>query len=145
MIIGYTAGVYDMFHIGHLNLFKNAKKYCDYLIVGVNSDELTYRYKNKHPVIPLEDRMSIVGSVRYVDRVVRADDIIRVDERGLLSVNSSIKFNHIIIGDDHRGDTRWQEVDEYLRKRGSSVIFLPYTTHISSTRLTGRYEQKVRD
>ena len=73
-VIGYTAGVYDMFHIGHLNLLKNAKKHCDYLIVGVNSDEATFSYKNKFPVIPWEERAEIVEAIKYVDEIVKVDN-----------------------------------------------------------------------
>lgn len=142
-IIGYTAGVYDMFHVGHLNLLKNAKKYCDYLVVGVNSDELTYKYKNKYPVIPLRERMEIVEAIKYVDEVVDADDVVRLDESGRVLAYERFRPDCIIIGDDHINDKRWQAVDEYLRKQGSKVIFLPYTEHISSTKLTGKHGQKI--
>ena len=141
--IGYTAGVYDMFHIGHLNLLKNAKKHCDYLIVGVNSDEVTYGYKNKYPVIPFEERIEILKAIKCVDKVVRADDVVRVDERGTVSVYEKFRPDYIIIGDDHVDSERWQDVDKYLRTRGSMVIFLPYTGHVSSTKLTGKYGQKI--
>lgn len=134
-VIGYTAGVYDMFHIGHLNILRRAKENCDYLIVGVNSDELTYKYKNKHPIIPLEERMEIIKSIRYVDRVVRADDVVRVDENSRVMVYDEFQPDCIVIGDDHAGDPRWQEVDKYLRMYNSRVIFLPYTGHTSSTKL----------
>ena len=68
--IGYTQGTFDMFHIGHLNLIRNAKKHCDYLIVGVNADDLVESYKNKRPIVPLEERAEIVRAIRYVDEVI---------------------------------------------------------------------------
>lgn len=144
-IVGYTAGVYDMFHVGHLNLLRRAKDYCDYLIVGVNSDDLTFSYKNKHPVIPQDDRIEIIKSIKYVDEVFLAEDVVRVDEGGLLDVYERFKPDLIIIGDDHESDPRWQEVGKYLRSKGSMVKYLPYTNHVSSTKLTGRNEHRIED
>ena len=143
--IGYTAGVYDMFHVGHLNLLKQAKKHCDYLIVGVNSDELTYKYKGKYPVIPLLERMEIVKAIKYVDEVVCAEDVVRVAEDGSMYVYEEFNPKCIVIGDDHRGDPRWKSVDEYLRVHGSEVVYIPYTASISSTQLKGRHNGKVED
>ena len=134
-IIGYTVGVYDMFHIGHLNVIKNAKENCDVLIVGVNSDELTYSYKNKYPIIPETERIEIVRSIKYVDKAELVDEIIRVDDNGKISAFEKHHFDVVFIGDDHRKVARWQEVDEYLRKHGAKVCFLPYTKHISSSKL----------
>lgn len=126
-IIGYTAGVYDMFHIGHLNLLKRAKEHCDYLIVGINSDEATYRYKQKYPVIPMEERLAIVEAIRYVDEVVR------VDNTDKIYAYERFKPDVIIVGDDHKNEPKWQEIDIYLREHGAKVEFLSYTKHISST------------
>ena len=75
MIIGYTQGTYDMFHIGHLNLLKNAKEKCDYLIVGVNADDLVKTYKKKSAVVLLEERMEIISSIKYVDKVIKCDTL----------------------------------------------------------------------
>ena len=141
--IGYTAGVYDMFHVGHLNLLKQAKEHCDYLIVGVNSDELTYRYKGKYPVIPLPERMEIVKAIKYVDEVVCAEDVVRVTENGSMNVYEEFHPKFIVIGDDHKSDPRWKDVDEYLRDRDSEVVYIPYTASVSSTQLKGRHSDKV--
>lgn len=138
-IVGYTAGVYDMFHVGHLNLLRNAKQHCDYLIVGVNSDEATYGYKNKHPVVSEDERKAIVSAIKYVDETVHIDDTDKIH------AYEKFKPDVIIVGDDHKNEPRWQEVDKYLRERGSKVIFLPYTEHISSTFLRDQYIQQVRD
>ena len=138
-VIGYTAGVYDMFHIGHLNLLKNAKKHCDYLIVGVNSDEATFSYKNKFPVIPWEERAEIVEAIKYVD------EIVKVDNTGKIFAFEKYKPDFILVGNDHQGEQKWEEVDEYLRKHNSKVIFLEHTDHISSTILRPRETEKIKD
>ena len=135
-IIGYTAGVYDMFHVGHLNILKSARQNCDYLIVGVNSDEATYKYKKKYPIIPENERMEIIEAIKYVDEVVLADDVVRVNEEGTISVFEKYHFDMVFIGDDHKDMPRWQEVDMHLRQRGSKVWYLPYTKHISSSKLS---------
>lgn len=127
--VGYTAGVYDMFHIGHLNLLKNAKKYCDYLIVGVNSDEATHGYKQKYPVIPQEERLRIVQAIKGVDEVVL------VTNTDKIYAYEKFKPDVIIVGDDHKAEKKWQHIDRHLRNHGSKVIFLPYTGHLSSTKL----------
>jgi len=134
-IIGYTQGVYDMFHIGHLNILKKAKENCDYLIVGVNTDKTTFSYKGKYPVIPEIERMEIVKAIKYVDEVAFVDDIVRVDDSGKIQVYEKYHFDILFIGNDHDNDPRWQEVDKYLRQRGSRVFYNPYTKHISSTKL----------
>ena len=128
--IGYTAGVYDMFHIGHLNILESAKQHCDYLIVGVNSDAASFGYKNKYPIIPENERMEIVQAVRYVDEVVRVDN---TDKKFAFE---KYRYDIIFVGDDHKGEPRWQELDEYLEARGARVFYIPYTKHISSSKLT---------
>lgn len=137
--VGYTAGVYDMFHIGHLNLLKNAKKHCDYLIVGVNSDNATYSYKQKYPVIPEEERRAIVEAIRYVDEVVL------VDNTDKIYAYEMYKPDMIIVGDDHKNELKWKATDSYLRQRGSEVVFLPYTEHTSSTKLRDVKDSRVRE
>lgn len=129
-IIGYTAGVYDMFHIGHLNILEIAKQNCDYLIVGVNSDEASFSYKSKYPIIPEDERMEIVRAIKYVDEVVRVDN---TDKR---FAHEKYGYDIIFVGDDHREEPRWQELDEYLKERGARVFYIPYTKHISSSKLT---------
>lgn len=124
---GYTAGVFDVFHKGHLNLLKSAKGYCDFLVVGVNSDELVERYKSQKPIESLEDRMEVVGSIRYVDAVVRNDTLDKVD--ALKKYN----FDVIFIGDDWKGSERWIKTEKELKEYGVDVVYIPYTKGISST------------
>ena len=128
-IIGFTAGTFDMFHIGHLNLIKNAKSRCDYLIVGVNTDQLVYEYKGKNTIVPLEERMEIVRSIRYVDEVMCIHS---------LDKKISWKQKHydlLFIGDDWKGDSRWIATEEEMKQYGVETIFLPHTKNTNSTLL----------
>lgn len=129
MVIGYTQGTYDMFHIGHLNLLRNAKAQCDFLVVGVNADELVKQYKNKSVIVPLEERMDIVGSIRYVDRVVACDTL---DKRVAFE---KVHFNRLFIGDDWKGNPRWEETGRIMKELGVELIYLPHTQGTSSTML----------
>ena len=129
MIIGYTQGTYDMFHIGHLNLLRNAKRQCDYLIVGVNSDELVRAYKNKTAIVPLEERMDIVGSIRFVDEVVACDTLDKT------VMHEKLHFDKIFIGDDWKGNPRWEKTEEDMKRMGAELIYLPHTSGTSSTML----------
>ena len=124
---GFTAGCFDVFHKGHLNLIKNAKKYCDYLIVGVNSDELVQSYKNKTPIQPLDDRLELVASICYVDESVRIDTLDKIDAW------QKFKFDVVFIGDDWKGSDRWNKTEAELEKIGVAVVYIPYTKGISST------------
>lgn len=126
-IIGFTAGAFDMFHVGHLNLLKNAKARCDYLIVGVNTDELIEAYKNKHAIVPLEERMQIVKAVKYVDEVISVDTL---DKEYIWKKKM---FDIVFIGDDWKGSARWNETERVLRKYGVEVVYLPYTVGTTST------------
>lgn len=137
--IGYTQGVYDMFHVGHLNLINNAKKHCDYLIVAVNSDDLVKSYKNKVPVISEEDRRYIVENIKAVDQAVIADTL---DKKEQLD---RYKFNAIFIGDDWKGNPRWQRTQEELREYGVDVVFLPHTDGVCSTELRFETTKKVEE
>ena len=128
-VIGFTAGTFDMFHIGHLNLLKNAKSRCDYLIVGVNSDELVEEYKNKKAVVPLTERMEIIRSIRYVDEVMRIDSLDKV-----LSWKKK-HYDLLFIGDDWKGNIRWQQTEEEMAKYGVKVVYLPHTEGTTSTLL----------
>jgi len=135
-IIGYTAGCYDLFHIGHLNILKRAAAECDYLVVGVNSDKAMETHKGKLPIIPENERLEIIQSVRYVDKAVLVDDFVRVDENGIVPVFEKYHFDKLFIGSDHKEDPRWISVDKTLRKSGAMVVYFPYTAHTSSTKLT---------
>ena len=126
MVIGYTTGVYDLFHIGHLNLLKNAKGLCDKLIVGVTVDELV-RYKNKRAVIPFEERLEIVRSIKYVDAAIPQEDIDK------FAAWEKLKFDVLFVGDDWYQSERWQEMESKFREVGVKVIYFPYTRGTSST------------
>ena len=128
MIIGYTTGVYDLFHIGHLNLLKSAKGLCDYLIVGVTVDELV-SYKKKKAVIPFEERIEIVRACRYVDAAVPQYDLDKV--AACRRLHADILF----VGDDWYGSENWETYEAQLKEIGVRVIYFPYTRSISSTRI----------
>lgn len=128
MIIGYTTGVYDLFHIGHLNLLKNAKSMCDKLIVGVTSDELV-AYKNKKAVIPLAERLEIVRSIKYVDATIVQDSMDKFSTWGKL------KFDVMFVGDDWYKTEKWEKYEEEFRSVGVRIIYFPYTQGVSSTLL----------
>lgn len=128
-IIGFTAGTFDMFHIGHLNLIKNAKARCDYLIVGVNSDQLVKEYKKKEVIIPLEERMEIIRSLRFVDEVMRIDSL---DKK--ISWNKR-HYHVLFIGDDWKGNPRWEATAKEMKQYGVETVFLPHTEGTNSTLL----------
>lgn len=128
-VIGYTQGTFDMFHIGHLNLIKNAKRHCDYLIVGVNTDELVESYKNKRPIVPLEERVEIVRAIKYVDEVIVTKTLDKKE------IWDKVRFNEIYIGDDWKGNARWEQTGKDMEQLGARLVFLPYTKETSSTML----------
>lgn len=131
-VIGFTAGAFDMFHVGHLNLLKNAKARCDYLIVGVNTDELITAYKNKHAIVPLEERMQIVRAIKYVDEVISVDTL---DKEVIWEKKM---FDIVFIGDDWKGSARWNETEQTMKKHNVEVVYLPYTVGTTSTLLRER-------
>ncbi len=137
--IGYTQGVFDMFHIGHLNLINNAKKFCDYLIVAVNSDELVKEYKHKIPVINQEERRYIVENLKAVDEAVIAETLDKAIQL------KKYCFNAIFIGDDWKGNARWEATKEEFAQMGIDVIFLPHTEGVSSTNLRRIEKNKITD
>lgn len=128
LIIGYTAGVYDLFHIGHLNLLKNAKGMCDKLIVGVTVDELV-QYKGKNAMIPYEDRAEIVRSIKYVDAVIPQKDMDK------LTMCKKLGASYLFVGDDWYGTDKWNKYEEEFAKEGIKIIYFPYTEGISSTKI----------
>ena len=125
-ITGYTSGVYDLFHVGHLNLLKNAKGLCDQLIVGVTSDELV-SYKNKKAVIPHQERMEIVRNIKFVDAVVTQNDMDK------FKMWERLKFDVMFVGDDWFDTPKWKELDEKFKSVGVKIIYFPYTKGVSST------------
>lgn len=137
MIIGYTAGVYDLFHIGHLNLLKNAKGMCYKLIVGVTVDELV-TYKGKKALIPFEDRIEIVRSIKYVDAAVPQYDMDK------LSACKKVGANILFVGDDWYGTEKWKKYEKDFAEAGVKIVYFPYTQGVSST-LIAQTLERVRD
>ena len=129
MVIGYTTGVYDLFHIGHLNLLKNAKGMCDKLVVGVTVDELV-AYKGKQAMIPFEDRIEIVRSIKYVDAAVPQYDMNKLE--ACKKLGAQILF----VGDDWYGTEKWQEYEKQFHEADIRIVYFPYTKGISSTQIT---------
>ena len=126
MIIGYTTGVFDLFHIGHLNLLKNAKGMCDKLIVGVTTDELVI-YKHKKAVIPFEERIEIIRSIKYVDAAIPQEDLDK------FKAWKKLKFDLLFVGDDWYNTSRWQEFERKFLNVGVRIVYFPYTKGTSST------------
>lgn len=128
--VGYTTGVYDMFHIGHLNILKRAKEQCDYLVVGVSTDELVEREKGKTPVIPFEERVAIVEAIKYVDKVVPQVD------KNKFEAWEKYQFDKMFVGSDWEGTDQWIQYEKELQPKGVEIVYLPHTNGISSTKLT---------
>lgn len=126
-IIGYTTGVFDMFHIGHLNILKRAKEQCDYLIVGVTTDELCLSYKGKEPIIPFEERKSIVEAIKYVDEVIAQTD------RDKYGAWERLHFNRMFVGDDWKGSELFSQVEKRFNDVGVEIVYFPYTKGTSSS------------
>lgn len=127
MVIGYTTGVYDMFHIGHLNILRRAKEQCDFLIVGVSTDELVQRDKNKTPIIPFEERCKIVEAIKYVDKVVPQND------KNKFAAWEKLQFNKMFVGSDWQGTETWKKFEEQFAPIGVEIVYLTHTDGISST------------
>ncbi len=126
MIIGYTSGVYDLFHIGHLNMLRNAKSMCNKLIVGVTTDELV-RYKFKKSVIPFKERIEIVRSISYVDTAIPQSEIDK------FKIWKKLKYNILFVGDDWYDNKKWKNYETNLKKKKVKIIYFPYTKGTSST------------
>lgn len=128
--VGFIQGAFDLFHIGHLNLIINAKRNCDYLIVGVNTDKLIQEYKHKTPVIPCEDRARIVEAIKYVDKVVIMND------RDKIKAAKEYKFDVIFMGDDWKGTTFYNQMEKDLKeKMNVDIVYFQYTQKISTTKI----------
>ena len=136
---GYTQGVYDMFHVGHLNLINKAKEQCDYLVVGVNSDRLVEEYKHKSTVVDEQDRAEIVRNIKAVDESVIVDTLDKV-----VSLQK-FHYDAIFIGDDWYGNPRWMATKRELAKYGVDVVFLPHTQGVSSTELRTQTGNRVHE
>lgn len=125
--IGYTTGVFDLFHIGHLNVLKRAKLECDYLIVGVTSDELSISAKKKKPIIPFQERMEIVEAIKFVDEVVPQMNYDKMEAW------NNLKFDKMFVGDDWKGTPKWLEIEKEFAQYGVEIMYFPYTSHTSSS------------
>lgn len=130
--IGYTTGVFDMFHIGHLNILKRAKEQCEYLIVGVTTDNLCVVRKNKKPIICESDRMAIVQAIRYVDKVVPQGDMDK------LSAVKQYRVDAVFVGSDWKDTPSWEKYEKEFAEVGCTVVYLDHTDGISSTILRER-------
>lgn len=129
MTIGYTAGVYDLFHIGHLNLLKNAKGMCDKLIVGVTTDDLV-TYKGKRAMIPFEDRIEIVRNIKCVDAAVPQSDMDK------LTMCKKLGATVLFVGDDWYGTDKWRDYEAAFAAEGIRIVYFPYTKGVSSTQIS---------
>jgi glycerol-3-phosphate cytidylyltransferase len=138
MKIGYTTGVFDLFHIGHLNLLRKAKEQCDYLIVGVSTDALV-SYKHKQAVIPFEERKQIVAAIKYVDEVVAQENMDK------MAAWERLHFNVMFVGDDWKGTPKWNEYERQFKEIGVEIVYFPYTRGTSSTLINETLEKLRQD
>jgi len=129
IIIGYTSGVFDLFHIGHLTLLKNAKSMCERLVVGVTTDDLS-SYKGKKPLIPFADRAEIVRAIRYVDAVIPQETMDKA------TMCKKIKASVLFVGDDWYDTPKWKHIEEELDSLGIRVVYFPYTKGVSTTEIS---------
>lgn len=134
--LGYTTGVFDMFHIGHLNILHRAKEQCETLVVGVTSDDLCYKRKHKFPIINERDRMSIVEAIRYVDKVIPQVDMEKI--RPVKEMGADVVF----VGSDWKGTKSWIQYEKEFASVGCSVVYLDHTDGISSTILREKIKGK---
>lgn len=136
---GYTSGVYDLFHAGHLNIFKNAKKLCDYLVVAVSTDDVVKNNKNKEPIIPFKERLEIVSSIKFVDEAVPQTDY---SIEGKINAVKQFNVDVVFVGSDWKGTEKWNLIEKRLKEIGCDVIYLPHTDGISSTILRNKLKIK---
>lgn len=135
--VGYTTGVFDMFHIGHLNILKQAKEMCDYLIVGVSTDEVVQEYKHKTPIIPFEDRLAIVEAIRYVDKAVPQTTMDK------MVAYKELHFDALFHGSDWKDSTMYDKIEKSFSAIGVDVVFLPHTDRISSSLIRDKLDKAV--
>ena len=138
-VIGYTTGVFDLFHIGHLNVLRRAKEECDYLIVGVTTDELVQNRKSKSPVIPFKERMEIVRHIILVDKVVAQSDMDK------MKAWQSLRFNKMMVGSDWKDTVTWNKLEKDFASVNVDILYLPYTQKTSSTKLTAFIDKFISE
>lgn len=136
MIIGYTIGVFDLFHKGHLNILKSAKGMCDKLIVGVTTDELCYKRKGYYPSMKFEDRLDIMRSIKYCDVVIPHNTISKFETW------KKLKFDYLFVGDDWYNTRKWNKLEKELKDVGVKVIYFPHTSGVSSTTIKNNIKNK---
>ena len=134
MVIGYTTGVFDLFHIGHLNMLKNASSLCDKLIVGVTTDELV-AYKGKKSVIPFSERLEIIRNIKCVDSAIPQIDMDKIDAQ------ERLKFDIMFVGSDWYNTVKWKEYESVLKEKNVKIIYFPYTEGTSSTLINETLEK----
>lgn len=132
--VGYTTGVFDLFHVGHVNILRRAKERCETLIVGISTDELVLGYKNKLPVIPYEERKEIVASIKYVDHVVPQTN------RDKYVAWEQLHFDALFVGDDWKGSSLFSKLETKFSKVGVDIVYFPYTKGVSSTLVKEKIE-----
>lgn len=134
--VGYTTGVFDMFHIGHLNILKSAKELCEFLIVGVTTDKLV-AYKNKINVIPFNERIAIVESIKFVDKVVPQENMDK------MQAWEAYQFDVMFVGSDWKGTEKWNEFEIKFKVVGVDIVYFPYTQGTSSTQLRSTIQKII--
>ena len=127
--IGYLGGCWDLFHVGHLNYIREAKKRCDYLIVDVTPDEIMFKQKNKHPIIGEQNRLEVVRAIKYVDRAELSG------EGRDLEALEKYGYNILFISEDHKGKEYYNNLEKEMKEKGVEVVYIPYTQGISSTQI----------
>jgi len=137
--VGYVAGVFDLFHVGHLNLLRRAKEQCDYLIVGVVTDEGVRRHKNTASFIPFEERLALVQACRYVDEAVEIPLGYSDTKDAYLKFQFDVQFS----GSDYVNDVEWLEKKKFLQRHGSDLVFFPYTESTNSTKIKEMIDKKL--
>lgn len=131
--IGYLSGTFDLFHIGHLNLLKRAKEYCDYLVVGVHKDA---SHKNKEVYVPFDERVTILENIKYVDKVIQSYP---EDNMAYHDVN----YDYLFVGSDYKGTDRFNRYEEYFKDMDVEIIYFPYTQGTSSTKLRALIDTNI--
>lgn len=139
MKIGYTCGVFDLFHVGHLNIIRNAKALCDKLIVGVSTDELRFQSKGDYPIIPFAERIEIIRNISGVDVAVPQEN------RDKIEAWEKLKFNVLFVGDDWYKSPQWQLYEAELKKRNVEIVYFPYTKTTSTTMINHILDQKRKE
>lgn len=129
MILGYTTGVFDMFHIGHLKLLERAKSECDQLIVGVTTDELSFHAKSKRPVVAFAERRAVVSALRCVDMTVPQTSMDKI------AAWENLRFDKMFVGDDWKETEQWKRLEEEFLPLNVEIVYFPYTQSTSSTQL----------